>query len=282
MSLSVRFLVPFALVFLFLLLYGCPGSGEAKQPAQQTAKAEIVQKQEAPVKPQPVQAKPVCGNRMLESGEQCEGGVGCEEGKACNDATCKCEARKPAEPVPAAPICGNGAVEAGETCETDSECANGMMCTGCSCVPKPAPKLQEAFCGNGQLEIGEECDVGTAASPAGNKCPAGEYCSACKCYTAAEPVSCLSNHKYVKATGVNQFIWTTLPACGDDCAFYGVDYKCDLRTCTCIVKSVTSHTCGNNIKETVEECDGTDNSWCKTGQTCGQECTCVNASGGAQ
>lgn len=253
MSLSIRAVVPFALVFSFLLLYGCPGSGEGTQPAQQTAKAQIAQKQEAPVTPPPAQAKPVCGNRMLEGGEQCEGGVGCTEGKACNSTTCKCEAPKIAEPARPEPM-----------------------------PPAPAPAPQEAFCGNGQLETDEECDVGTAATPADHKCPSGEYCSACKCFTPAEPVSCLLNHKYYKSTGVNQFIWTTLPACGDDCSFYGVDYKCDLRTCTCVVKSVTSHTCGNNIKESVEECDGADNSWCRSGQVCGQECTCVNASGGAQ
>lgn len=279
MSRSANFVVPFALALLFLFLYGCAVSGgqqeaaaQPKAPGQQEAAA----KPQAPAEKVPVQQAAKCGNGFLEAGEQCEGGVGCADNTVCNDATCKCEPK----PAPIAqPVCGNGVKETGEACETGSDCASGSTCTACACVPKPAPVQQEAFCGNGNLETGEECDVGTATKPAGNKCPSGEYCSACKCYTAAEPVSCLSNHKYWKATGVNQFIWTTLPACGDDCDAYGVDFKCDLTTCTCVVKSVTSHTCGNNVKESVEECDGTDNSWCRSDQACGPECTCISAGG---
>lgn len=125
------------------------------------------------------------------------------------------------------------------------------------------------------LASGEECDVGTAAKPATNKCPSGEYCSSCKCFTQAEPISCRSNHEYYTATGINEFKQSPFLACGDDCSFLGIDYKCDLQTCTCIKKTVTSHTCGNRVKEPIEECDVPDVSYCSSEQKCGPQCTCI-------
>jgi hypothetical protein len=75
---------------------------------------------------------------------------------------------------------------------------------------------------------------------------------------------------------LNNFIWTTLPACGDDCAdIFGMDYKCDLRTCTCIPKDVTSHTCGNDFKEAMEECDGYQDWYCSSNEVCSGDCECV-------
>jgi len=126
------------------------------------------------------------------------------------------------------------------------------------------------------------CDVGTKNAPADNSCPSGQYCSSCKCYTAAQPISCKANHKYYLSTGLNNFMYTTLPVCGDDCSdIYGLDYKCDLTTCTCMPKSVTSHTCGNNFKEsTNEECDGYDDSWCKSDEVCSTDCACVKGTRG--
>lgn len=138
-------------------------------------------------------------------------------------------------------------------------------------APPAAP-----YCGDGNLDEGEACDVGTKGKLSGNGCPSGQYCSGCKCYTAAMPISCKANHQYAVSTGLNNFIWTTLPACGDDCAdLFGMDYKCDLRTCTCIPKDVTSHTCGNDFKEAMEECDGYQDWYCNSNEVCSGDCECV-------
>ncbi len=140
----------------------------------------------------------------------------------------------------------------------------------------PAPKAAQPYCGDGTLDSGEVCDVGSKDKPSANGCRGGEYCSGCKCYTAAMPISCKANHQYASSTGLNNFIWTTLPSCGDDCSdLFGMDYKCDLRTCTCIPKDVTSHTCGNNFKEAMEECDGNQDWYCDSNEVCSSECECV-------
>ena len=250
------------------------------------------------------QAAPVCGNSQLEGGEQCESGSPCaDSSKICNQCNCM---QNPAS-APTRALCGNGKLEGEELCEKGVACPQGGVCDEklCSCSygaaneeqpaaeepqangtgqgtvgggssiqEQPAPQQEAPFCGDGKLNDKEECDVGMVSSPANNKCPSGEYCSSCKCYTQAEPISCRSNNEYYTATGVNEFKQSPFLACGDDCSFLGIDYKCDLQTCTCIKKTVTSHTCGNGVKEPIEECDGSDTP-CSSDKKCGTQCTCV-------
>jgi hypothetical protein len=96
---------------------------------------------------------PVCGNELLEPGEDCESWAPCPSGKTCT-ASCKCE------PLPA-PACGNGELETGEQCETDAQCDSGSTCQSCQCVAK---------CGNGQLDAGEQCDGAAGTCGAANEC----------------------------------------------------------------------------------------------------------------
>ena len=262
------------------------------------------------------QSVPVCGNSQLESGEICESDAGCADpSTVCRACKCVSKdgsaTQTPAQPAtkntapaptqPAAIVCGNGKLEGSEQCESGIACTDSnyeCSLSNCMCKQKaapappaavqnnttaapapptaPAPQAAAPYCGDGNLDAGEACDVGTKAKPANHGCKSGEYCSSCKCYTAAMPISCKANHQYATSTGLNNFIWTTLPACGDDCSdMFGMDYKCDLRTCTCIPKSVTSHTCGNNFKEAMEECDGYQDWYCDSNEVCSGDCKCV-------
>lgn len=89
-------------------------------------------------------AAAVCGNAIMETGEECDGGHQC-------DATCKLKA----------PVCGNGKQEVSAKGLPAEECdlgpvKNGMPGVECStvCTTK---SLQ---CGNGKLDKGETCDWG--------------------------------------------------------------------------------------------------------------------------
>jgi len=70
----------------------------------------------------------VCGNNLLENGEQCEAAADCPEGYGCNNCVCA--------PLPAA-VCGNQLLEPGEQCEAAYDCAPGMTCTNCACTVLP-------------------------------------------------------------------------------------------------------------------------------------------------
>ncbi len=78
----------------------------------------------------------VCGNNLLENGEQCESGADCGAGFACD--SCKCVAR------PVQPVCGNNLIEPGEDCEKNVDCAQGNVCSGCYCVPAPVEQVPVA------------------------------------------------------------------------------------------------------------------------------------------
>src|SRR5206468_2504671 len=72
---------------------------------------------------------PVCGNGILESGEECD------DGNLVNGDGCSCTCTK--EPPPPPPVCGNGILEAGEACD-DGNLVNGDGCS-CTCTKEPPP-----------------------------------------------------------------------------------------------------------------------------------------------
>ncbi len=84
------------------------------------------------------QASPICGNAVIEAGEECDDG-NLISGDGCSS-TCQLES-----------VCGNGALEEGEECD-DGNLDNGDGCSDTCAI--------EFICGNGVLQAGEECDDG--------------------------------------------------------------------------------------------------------------------------
>ncbi|MEM3154096.1 MAG: hypothetical protein QW165_00830 [Candidatus Woesearchaeota archaeon] len=70
----------------------------------------------------------VCGNRLLEQGEDCEATADCLAGFFCEGCRCK--------PIPPA-VCGNNLLETGEQCEVAADCGPGYACINCGCAPLP-------------------------------------------------------------------------------------------------------------------------------------------------
>lgn len=103
----------------------------------------------------------VCGNNIIEGGEQCDG----TDPGACPTGTCGIDCACPA------PVCGNDIAEAGEQCDgTDpGTCPTGTCGSGCAC---PAP-----VCGNNIAEAGEQCD-GSDDSACPGACDASCTCPA--------------------------------------------------------------------------------------------------------
>ena len=237
---------------------------------------------------------PVCGNDLVELGEQCDG---------ISDSACPGQCQSDCNCPP--PVCGDGVVEGSEECDgaSASACPTGVCLNDCTC--------EEPVCGNGVLEEGEQCDgasdqacpgqcgdVGTSDQcqclGCGNGvCDSGEddaNCAAdCGCAAAGvcdgpAPYDCWCDalcYDYgdccVDVCESCQICEST-PVCGDgtvegseECdgsadafCFFGV---C-LSDCTCEVP-----VCGNGTIESTEECDGTPASVCSTG-VCLSDCTC--------
>jgi len=171
----------------------------------------------------------VCGNGVTEAGEQCDDG-NTTSGDGCS-ATCQNES---------GPLCGNGVTEAGEQCDD----GNNIDGDGCSatCQNEPNPG-----CGDGVLDAGEQCDDGNNID--------GDGCS---------------------ATCQNE----GTPACGDGIVQSGEE--CDDGntvggdgcSTTCQIEA-----CGNGVLDAGEQCDDGNGD---NGDNCpdGVGGTCLNAACG--
>ena len=108
-----------------------------------------------------VVSQPVCGNGIVEEGEQCDDG-NTVNGDGCSS-TCQTEVPPPP------PVCGNGVVEAGEQCD-DGNTLNGDGCSATCQLETPN------LCGNGVVDAGEQCDEGAANGAVGGDCTADCQC----------------------------------------------------------------------------------------------------------
>lgn len=116
----------------------------------------------------------VCGDGILDNGEECEPEESpCPNGQYCDD-DCTCIG------------CGNGRIDEGKQCDymavpngCEGRGDGGTYCTDdCVCIyGTQQPSVGVSYCGDGILDSGEECELGEAPF-----CPDGQYCGEdCTC-----------------------------------------------------------------------------------------------------
>jgi cysteine-rich repeat protein len=232
---------------------------------------------------------PVCGNTVVEDGEDCDDGNIIDEDDclntckwSCGDGTIQSHEKCDTAIAAGQPgACPDPSCDDGDTCTTDSasgvacqlQCAHGTIAApvpGDQCCPEGANSNTDPDCaigcGNGVVEAGESCDTGIAAGQPGacvTSCDDGVSCTA----------DVLNDAGTCKAECAHAEI--TLPAEGDGCCPAGANHATD---------SDCSLTCGDGLVSAGETCD-TDIApgqpgACPTSCSDGQACTTDSLVGG--
>ncbi len=239
------------IVAIGLILSGCIGQGIGQGGSSQGA--------------------PVCGNGILESGEQCDAGIPCQNSSYVCDISCKCvppkAEMKTVSCADNSMVVSNGTTNPFDSssmiCQDDcSRLGPNATCDSATCtchILTPANQTNAtspARCGDGVIQPPEQCDPGSNGTAA---CQAGSTCSSnCSCVPLAPPpgpmhaVCDYVHHACVLAPGAGF----------DECQN---DSGC-----------VNQPHCGNGVREGPEQCDGGDRANCAQGQLCDISCQCVN------
>jgi hypothetical protein len=178
----------------------------------------------------------VCGNNVIEPGEQCD---------PPNNTTCNsmCQLN---------PTCGNGVLDPGEQCDPRVPLTGNPNCNP-DCTLKPV-------CGNGIIEMGEQCDPpnGTTCSPTCQtivpKCPADTACTLCEQSTGNADV-CPPENLSVPGQ--------TAPACFG-CAGFSPGNTTATNNCNALLSCIRTMKCANGDDPTPCYCGNLDPGTCVT------------------
>ena len=216
---------------------------------------------------------PVCGNGIVEPGEQCDGGTGCKANCQweCNNAATDCGT--PAE-------CDKYQCSAQHQCQQVADTTqNGLPCTGGTCN-NGACNPPTQTCGNGIVEGTEQCDFGTGNGPGtgcetnctyscqanadcndGNTCDGTETCNTVT-VSGHTGKKCAAGTPLANGTtcGTGKICLSSLcvtSTCGDGYIDTGAGEQCEPPSqgncdATCHTVSVT---CGDGILAGSEQCD---------------------------
>ena len=181
------------------------------------------------------QAPATCGNGVVDTGEDCDGGANC-------NADCTFVCSDPATDCPAPASCATAACTADHACtETavadGTSCGSGMVCSNGTCA--------SGTCGDGFVTGTEECDDGNTVDGDGCNgdctfsCVSTDPTRDCTPADACAGQGTCNDATHVCAPG------QALPD-NTDCGTTGY---CKQGVCT-------QPTCGNGIVERGEDCDG--------------------------
>jgi len=218
---------------------------------------------------------PLCGNNLLEVGEQCERSIPCIIGTCSSSCTCveassESSSSSSGSSVVYAIECGNTLLEPGEQCETGVVCPSGFFCSNlCQCSSLPVvSSVPSAVCGNGIMESDEQCERGFP-------CYAGLCDSWCQCgdvsfSSSSEASSLVVMRTSVCGNGVaeedeqcDDGNMVATDGCSLACQFE-LGYSCFGEPSNCLP------VCGDGLQMPPEECDDGNNA---DGDGCSSVCT---------
>ncbi|ELQ37058.1 hypothetical protein OOU_Y34scaffold00619g31 [Pyricularia oryzae Y34] len=226
---------------------------------------------------------PICGNDVVDSGEECDNA----EDELCGT-NCLClygPAENPTNEIPCAaapatPICGNNVVDSGEHGEQCDNTEDELCGTNCLCLygtaENPTAEIPCAAapaapsCGNNIVDSGEQCD-NTEDELCGNDCqciygPATVPTTDAPCPAApAVPPTCGNG---VLESG-EQCDNEEDELCGEDCVCLFGPAEEPTADAPCATAPTTPPTCGNNVVESGEQCDNEED------ELCGEDCACL-------
>ena len=199
--------------------------------------------------------RPICGNGINEGTEICD------DGNTLTEAQCTtyagsgsfCNADCSAVITLACPKCGDGIQNGPETCIDSGTLGQPNKCN-VQCTGTTTP-----VCGNSVPEAGETCDAGSLNTNQACTAPYGGTCT----YCSSNP------------SNLCQLVTVTGPRCGDGTTQTTNGEVCDGGTQSCTVSGytgtqscntqcnyqnvqcITSQSCGDNVANGNEQCDGT-------------------------